>query len=685
MSDSEINIPQPLLQALSVALIKKLNPATLQKITPITSDVTAPSQTIKESVVNELLANLLSNGIASPRTPGIAALRNNSSVQSTISPGTPQSTKLNLTPNYIRMSDVRTPTSSVVNLPGSPLSRTSSNCSSVSTLSDSSAATPRSFNETQDEDVVFIKRRKSSTAQELADSKVVTVPILTHFDANWLARDPKNKDNPMYEFRVRTAVGFGSQPLRKKFADMVVPFFKRESRSIIRRLVTSNLRHEQELDPTITYEELRKRYETAALKVVRKRRANHVQSWRPDKRGTHCPLIYGGVVPASYSMNNDKPQSQVLSDITIVTNKAEPQSSAEATKNAEPKPRAGATKNAEPKENTTGVVFLQKAKVLTCKECEIEMTPTDAYPKERWGADCDGVWCSKCWREEQKKMVREHIKNVQKRKAKLKELQKWNNDENRDTPPPQKRQKKASYVAGIIKTCKWCGSTTHSRKSSLECPYNKSKKKKEDVEESQTECNGDEEDEETPEEFDEETPEEGDEEDEETPEECDEETPPTGKTTTPSNPEAVQSDKPSFKVGDNVIVTFGKKVFLAQLFKIQGAKYHVYYVGNGESDVVSLKHLSPDKWKTRTRADYLNTEFYCDGLVADPDNGLDPIAPGRWKVRRVAGNEFVCVRLSGGGPSDCNIENFDISYVMGEVRAEEEYVRERGPFCKGRH
>ena len=87
--------------------------------------------------------------------------------------------------------------------------------------------------------------------------------------------------------------------------------------------------------------------------------------------------------------------------------------------------------------------------------------------------------------------------------------------------------------------------------------------------------------------------------------------------------------------------------------------------------------------RTARRAEYINAEFYCDGLVADVDNGLDPIAPGRWKVRRIVGNEFVCVRLSGGGP--LNLENFDISYVMGEVRAEEEYVRERGPFCKGRH
>ena len=154
-------------------------------------------------------------------------------------------------------------------------------------------------------------------------------------------------------------------------------------------------------------------------------------------------------------------------------------------------------------------------------------------------------------------------------------------------------------------------------------------------------------------------------------------TPPSDET----NPKDVHAESPRFKEGDNVMVTFGKKVFLAQLFKIEGSRFHVYYVGNGEADVVSERHLSPDTSKMRTRAKYINTEFYCDGLPADPKNGLAAINPGRWKVRRIVGNEFLCVRLSGGG---LNLENFDIAYVMGEVRQEEEYVRERGPFCTGR-
>ena len=141
---------------------------------------------------------------------------------------------------------------------------------------------------------------------------------------------------------------------------------------------------------------------------------------------------------------------------------------------------------------------------------------------------------------------------------------------------------------------------------------------------------------------------------------------------------------PVFKVGENVLATFGKRTFLAQLFKIVGDRYHVYYVGNGQVDVLNINQLAKETWPTKTRAQYLNAEFYCDGLPADPDNGLAPIKPGRWKVRRIVNNEYVCVRLSGGGPGCANCENFDIAYVIGEVRAEEEYVRERGPFCKGR-
>ena len=708
MSDSTFDIPQPLLQALSKALIAKLSPAALQKIVPTTPSDVPPQKEAPafKSVVNEIFAQLLRSNVAaqaSPRTPRTPRIATHQA-----SPRTPGSNTVELTPEYIRISDVRTPTSGVVNLAGAPLSRTSSNCSSASGLSrtssncssastlsrTSSNCSSVSFNndveEQQDDEVVFIKKRKSSSAQDLADGKVVTVPILSHFDANWLARNPKDEDNPMFQFRVRSGVGYGSQPPKKKYADLVVPFFRRNSRAIIRRLVTANLRDEQQQDPSITYEELRKRYEASALKVVRKRRANHVQSWRSDRRGTHCPLIYGGVSPVSTNdksrVNNVEAKQRAEATANAepkqgdgATTNAEPKQRPEASENAEPKQRPGATTNAEPKQRATaGVSFLNPPdeKSLTCKECGEQLTALYAYPKERWGSACDDVWCSECWRKEQNKMVVAHIRDVQKRKSKLKELQNKNNAEDGATPPPRKRQRQKNKNG---KTCKWCGSTTHSRRTSLQCPHNKKNQNREkEVEKTPDEVeNTPDEGEETPDEG-EETPAEGEIREDEIYHALG-----SGDESDPEDNTPPTDESPRFREGDNVMVTFGKKVFLAQLFKIQGTKYHVYYVGNGEADVVSARHLSTDRSKTRTRAEYINAEFYCDGLPADPEKGLDPIKPGRWKVRRIVDNEFLCVRLSGGG--SLNLENFDISYVMGEVRKEEEYIRERGPFCKGRH
>ena len=135
---------------------------------------------------------------------------------------------------------------------------------------------------------------------------------------------------------------------------------------------------------------------------------------------------------------------------------------------------------------------------------------------------------------------------------------------------------------------------------------------------------------------------------------------------------------PQFAVGDNVLVTMGRHTFLAQVFKVVGNNYHVYFVGNGEKAVVNPGALRPEVKPSRTRQDYLNSEFYFDGA--------DDLQKGRFKVRRIDGdkNEYVCVRLSGGTSNSINVDNFDIAYVMSEVRAEEEYVRERGPGWGGR-
>ena len=272
MSDSIIppqSITPAVAQALSTALLQKLNTG----LVGVSSPSTPIQQKQLHSVVNEIFVKLFSPQAAnSPR--------------SDVSTSTLSRTSSNC-------SDV-----------GQSISRTSSNASNNSSLSDAtntssaSDGTNRSFDD-GDDGVVFIKKRKASQAQFWSDSKVVTVPLLRVFDAKWLAPHPDRKDNPLFEFRVRAGIRYGGST-QKKYSDMVVPFFKKHARPIIRRLVTANLRMEQEQDPTMTYEKLRTRYSNAAIRVVRKRRANHVQSWRPDKRGTHLPLIVPSYTEGSF-------------------------------------------------------------------------------------------------------------------------------------------------------------------------------------------------------------------------------------------------------------------------------------------------------------------------------------------------------------------------------------------------
>ena len=459
MSTSNIEIPQPFLQALQHALVEQLG-LTLSNTQQALSN--APRETPAFAVlVKELATKLLGKKFSAGASP-----------VSIISPRTPVRTG---TPVDDKGTPVSRTSSSVDDNKGTPVSRTSSSCSSSSSASD------RSFG--NDDDVVFIRKRKSTPERDAADTKVVTVPILRHFDSKWLALHPNSTNNPMFEFKVRSGFGYvdeSSRP-RKKFQDMVMPFFKRESRAIIRRLVTDNLRAAQEVDPSITYEELRKRYEKAALRVVRKRRANHVQSWRPDKNGRPKPLIYGGADPTvlptrqKSDVVNGKPKQESV----VVNDKPKQEPVVVDTPKQE-----SVVVDGKPK---SGVEFLvannndsgsetEDETPLFCSECKKHLTPISAFPKERWGSD-DSVWCAGCWRVEQNKLVCKHVKNVQKRKAKLREIGKLGEDKDKKGAPPRKRQKKNKDG----KMCKWCGSTTHFRRSSLQCPHNKKNKKKKKV------------------------------------------------------------------------------------------------------------------------------------------------------------------------------------------------------------
>ena len=135
-----------------------------------------------------------------------------------------------------------TPVSSAASEEGTTLSRSSSSCSTISDCSDISSTSDRNFE--NGDDVGFIEKKRKRTPEHehnASDSQVVTDPILRHFDVKWMDRSASQHhrtDNPLYEFKVRP--GFtvyadeNSRP-RKKYQDMVLSFFKKESHSIIWR------------------------------------------------------------------------------------------------------------------------------------------------------------------------------------------------------------------------------------------------------------------------------------------------------------------------------------------------------------------------------------------------------------------------------------------------------------------
>ena len=78
------------------------------------------------------------------------------------------------------------------------------------------------------------------------------------------------------------------------------------------------------------------------------------------------------------------------------------------------------------------------------------------------------------------------------------------------------------------------------------------------------------------------------------------------------------------------------------------------------------------------RPDMIGREFYCRGAGEE-------FPPGRWRVRRIVGNEYLCVRVSGDDrPRGSKVENFDIGYVHHAYNKEQQRIREQGPMTLAR-
>ena len=267
-------------------------------------------------------------------------------------------------------------------------------------------------------------------------------------------------------------------------------------------------------------------------------------------------------------------------------------------------------------------------------DCGKEL-PSNHYPKgDVWGDNPNPkMYCPSCWDKQRRAMVTTEIEDEAEREKVLTSTD--------DGLPSRKRRRLAS--------CKWCGSTSHKTKRSRQCPHNprhksKNVEKTQSPQQDKSNDNGEQLDN-----------------DEVTPQ----------RTSAP--PPVTPPELHSFSAGDNALYKNDKETRLVQVVATRGEnKYEIYLVDDGSSQTVHASKLKPERYPTPLRHEYLNLEWYFDGA--------DDLESGRWKVRRIVGNEFVCTRLTGGTACSQNRENFDIGYVMNQIHTQHEFHRNRRRF-----
>ena len=142
---------------------------------------------------------------------------------------------------------------------------------------------------------------------------------------------------------------------------------------------------------------------------------------------------------------------------------------------------------------------------------------------------------------------------------------------------------------------------------------------------------------------------------------------------TSSSVEAIAKKSPSsttFQVGDCCLAQWRRNQwFLAHVTRVSPSGTDVYFPGDGQTKKnLSEKHLRPCEGCVTPvrRGELIGSEFDYDGD--------DTVPAGKFKVRRIKGNCYVCVRLTGEGPNNL-VDDFDIGYVMKTVRRAREVIR----------
>ena len=127
------------------------------------------------------------------------------------------------------------------------------------------------------------KKRKRRMDKLADDKKAVNDELMQLLDVSHLAPFK----SCMFYRKLKKSSPEGEKIL-KQYEDINMKAFKMSTRELRRRLAGRDLARLQKKDPSLTSSTLNDRYETAMLALVRKRRANHMQSWRLYGRPKKC-------------------------------------------------------------------------------------------------------------------------------------------------------------------------------------------------------------------------------------------------------------------------------------------------------------------------------------------------------------------------------------------------------------
>lgn len=225
-------------------------------------------------------------------------------------------------------------------------------------------------------------------------------PVLEILDYKFFTPHP-DVLNELFKRRFKRKRNADGTRSSKKNKDIVIPVFKGLIRNVIRRLCRRDLPRLQCVDEAVTYPQLRRRYFKAALKVAKKRRANHVQSWR--LHNTHMPLIYGNDLDQEHNIANPnepparrgpRPPSDPVQHDDESSNQEQ---SLDHVQNANTNPSASRppaapsqpTVASQPVKRKRSEVDFPDEEELKCCDCGVVLTELTTYPKDKkqneWG------------------------------------------------------------------------------------------------------------------------------------------------------------------------------------------------------------------------------------------------------------------------------------------------------------